>query len=382
VSDSSSGDKSEKPSQQKLRKAREEGQIVRSRDLATAIGIIVSLKLVVFLVPQYLDDFRTLFSQGFALYGSEGAIDNVWSQTFTMTMLLIVKMMVPLLVVPLSAIIGSMIPGGWSVTTKHWMPRMDRLSPAKNLGRIVTPKHLSDTAVSVLKACTILAVLWHVGRSTAAEHVALQAMTLDRAIAAGAGLLLDGVMAMVVVFIIFAVIDVPVQAFFFQRGQRMTKQEVKEEHKSNEGRPEVKSRIRQLQRQMAQRGVRKSVPTADVIIVNPEHFSVALKYDDRRAEAPYVVAKGIDEMAFYIRRIAAEHNIETVALPPLARAIYHTSQVNQQIPMPLYHAVAQVLTYVLQLKAFRTGQRVREPLLPTDLAVPEHLSDPSEVNPA
>ena len=382
MSDSSSGDKSEKPSQQKLRKAREEGQIVRSRDLATAIGIIVSLKLVVFLVPQYLDDFRTLFSQGFALYGSEGAIDNVWSQTFTMTMLLIVKMMVPLLVVPLSAIIGSMIPGGWSVTTKHWMPRMDRLSPAKNLGRIVTPKHLSDTAVSVLKACTILAVLWHVGRSTAAEHVALQAMTLDRAIAAGAGLLLDGVMAMVVVFIIFAVIDVPVQAFFFQRGQRMTKQEVKEEHKSNEGRPEVKSRIRQLQRQMAQRGVRKSVPTADVIIVNPEHFSVALKYDDRRAEAPYVVAKGIDEMAFYIRRIAAEHNIETVALPPLARAIYHTSQVNQQIPMPLYHAVAQVLTYVLQLKAFRTGQRVREPLLPTDLAVPEHLSDPSEVNPA
>lgn len=382
MSDSSSGDKSEKPSQQKLRKAREEGQIVRSRDLATAIGIIVSLRLVVFLVPQYLDDFRALFSQGFALYGSEGAIDNVWSQTFTMTMLLIVKMMVPLLVVPLSAIIGSMIPGGWSVTTKHWMPRMDRLSPAKNLGRIVTPKHLSDTAVSVLKACTILAVLWHVGRSTAAEHVALQAMTLDRAIAAGAGLLLDGVMAMVVVFIIFAVIDVPVQAFFFQRGQRMTKQEVKEEHKSNEGRPEVKSRIRQLQRQMAQRGVRKSVPTADVIIVNPEHFSVALKYDDRRAEAPYVVAKGIDEMAFYIRRIAAEHNIETVALPPLARAIYHTSQVNQQIPMPLYHAVAQVLTYVLQLKAFRTGQRVREPSLPTDLAVPQHLSDPSEGTPA
>lgn len=382
MSDSSSGDKSEKPSQQKLRKAREEGQIVRSRDLATAVGIIVSLKLVVFLVPQYLDDFRALFSQGFALYGSEGAIDNVWSQTFTMTMMLIVKMMVPLLVVPLAAIIGSMIPGGWSVTTKHWMPRMDRLSPAKNLGRIVTPKHLSDTAVSVLKACTILAVLWHVGRSTAAEHVALQAMTVDRAIAAGANLLLDGVMAMVVVFIIFAVIDVPVQAFFFQRGQRMTKQEVKEEHKSNEGRPEVKSRIRQLQRQMAQRSVRKSVPTADVIIVNPEHFSVALKYDDRRAEAPYVVAKGIDEMAFYIRRIAAEHHIETVALPPLARAIYHTSQVNQQIPMPLYHAVAQVLTYVLQLKAFRSGQRVREPLLPTDLAVPEHLSDPSEVNPA
>lgn len=382
MSDSSSGDKSEKPSQQKLRKAREEGQTVRSRDLATAIGIVVSLKLVVFLVPGYLDDFRVLFSQGFALYGSEGAIDNVWSQTFSVTMLLIGKMILPLAVVPVAAIIGSLVPGGWVVSTKNMMPRLDRLSPAKNLGRIVTPKHFSDVAVSLLKAATLIAVLWHVCKAAAPDHVALQAMPLDRALLAGAGLMLDGVMAMVVVFIVFAVIDVPVQAFFFQRGQRMTKQEVKEEHKSNEGRPEVKSRIRQLQRQMSQRSVRKSVPTADVVIVNPEHYSVALKYDDNRAEAPYVVAKGIDEMAFYIRRVAAEHNIETVALPPLARAIYRTSQVNQQIPMPLYQAVAQVLTYVLQLKAFRSGQRAREPLLPTDLPVPEHLSDPSEATPA
>jgi flagellar biosynthesis protein FlhB len=175
--------------------------------------------------------------------------------------------------------------------------------------------------------------------------------------------------------VLFALIDVPAQAFFFMRNLRMTKHEVKEEHKSNEGRPEVKQRIRQLQRQMARRGVRKAVPGADVVVVNPEHYAVALKYDENRAEAPFVVAKGVDEMALYIRAIAAEHGIETVELPPLARAIYNTSQVNQQIPMPLYRAVAQVLTYVLQLQAFRRGQRKGEPLLPNDLAIPKHLSE-------
>ena len=377
MSEASSGDKSEKPSAQKLKKAREQGQTVRSRDLATAIGIVVSLKVVVFLVPGYLDDFRTLFAQGFALYGSEGAIGNVWSQTFSVTMGLLVKMVLPLLIVPLAAVIGGLVPGGWAISTSHWMPRLDRLSPAKNLGRLVTRKHASDVALSLLKAAALGLVLWHVAQATVADHVRLQTMPLDRALLAGADLMLDGVMAMCLVFILFAAIDVPMQAFFFARGQRMTKQEVKEEHKSNEGRPEVKSRIRQLQRQMAQRSVRKAVPTADVVIVNPEHYSVALKYDERRAEAPYVVAKGVDEMALYIRRVAADHGIETLALPPLARAIYRTSQVNQQIPMPLYQAVAQVLTYVLQLKAFRSGQRRRQPALPTDLPVPEHLSESS-----
>jgi flagellar biosynthetic protein FlhB len=119
----------------------------------------------------------------------------------------------------------------------------------------------------------------------------------------GSALMFDGLMALVAVFVIFAIIDVPLQAFFFARSQRMSKQEVKEEHKSSEGRPEVRQRIRQLQQQLAQRSVRKTVPTADVVIVNPEHYAVALKYDSGRAEAPFVVAKGVDEMALYIRKV-------------------------------------------------------------------------------
>jgi flagellar biosynthetic protein FlhB len=188
-------------------------------------------------------------------------------------------------------------------------------------------------------------------------------------------MMFDGLMAMVVVFVLFAVVDVPVQAFLFAKNQRMSKQDVKEEHKSSEGRPEVRQRIRQLQHQLARRSVRKTVPTADVVIVNPEHYAVALKYDTKRAEAPFVVAKGVDEMALYIRQLAREHGIETLALPPLARAIYNTSQVQQQIPAALYQAVSQVLNYVLQLNAFRAGRRQAPPRFPNEVAVPPHLSE-------
>lgn len=373
--ESGSGDKSEKPSQQKLRKTREKGQVVRSRDLATAVGILVSLKLIVLMMPSLLDDFRDLFALGFVPLDGDGALDNAWSARFAAASTLLLKMLLPLCAVPLAILVASMLPGGWVLNVEHWQPKLERLSPIKNLGRLVSPKHLFEVATSMLKATALCCVLWYVCSRGVSDFLMLQSLPLDRALVTGASLMLDSIMALCAVFVVFALVDVPAQAFFFLRNLRMTKQEVKEEHKSSEGRPEVKQRIRQLQRQMARRGVRKAVPGADVVIVNPEHYAVALKYDERRAQAPFVIAKGVDEMALYIRAIAAEHSVETVELPPLARAIYNTSQVNQQIPLPLYRAVAQVLTYVLQLKAFRRGQRRGEPRLPTDLVIPKHLSE-------
>jgi flagellar biosynthetic protein FlhB len=202
-------------------------------------------------------------------------------------------------------------------------------------------------------------------------------MPLHDGLMKGAAMMFDGLMSLVAVFLLFAMIDVPLQAFLFAKGQRMSKQEQKEEYKSSEGKPEVKARIRQLQNQMARRNVNKTVPTADVVIVNPEHYAVALKYDANRAEAPYVVAKGIDEMALYIRQVAAKNKIQTVSLPPLARAIYNTSQVQQQIPAVLYQAVSQVLNYVLQLNAFNDGRRPAPPRFPNEVVVPAHLSEVS-----
>jgi flagellar biosynthetic protein FlhB len=371
------GDKTEKASQQKLKKARQEGQVVRSRDLATAIGVVASLKLLAFLLPGYLESFRALFRLVFVPLGEAGAMENALSVVFASSVALLVKMVLPLLAVPFAVVLGALVPGGWSVSASHWAPKFDRLSPMKNLGQLFSQKHAVGVATALAKATVLALVLVHVSRSGVAAWVDLQRLPLPDALVRGAAMMFDGLFAMCAVFLLFAVIDVPLQAFLFAQGQRMSKQEQKEEHKGNEGRPEVRQRIRQLQNQLARRSVRKTVPTADVVIVNPEHYAVALKYDSKRAEAPFVVAKGVDEMALYIRRLAAEHKVETLALPPLARAIYNTSQVQQQIPAQLYQAVSQVLNYVLQLNAFRDGRRQAPPRFPNEVAVPPHLSEVS-----
>lgn len=374
MAEQSNDDKTEKPSTQKLRKAREQGQTVRSRDVATAVGILISLKLIILLMPTYLEDFRLLFWQSFPPLDGEGTSDNAWSVVFTSSMLLLLKMILPLFAVPLAVVLSSLVPGGWVMSSTHLAPNLDRLNPITNLQRMFTAKHATGVLMPILKAAVLGAVLVHVCRSTVADYVRLQGLTLSQALSHGANMMIDGIMALCMVFVAFALIDLPLQTFLFLRGQRMSKRDLKDEHKTTEGRPEVRQRIRQLQHQLARRNVRKTVPTADIVVVNPEHYAVALKYDEKRAEAPFLVAKGLDEMALYIRTIAAEHGIEVISLPPLARAIYNTSQVNQQIPASLYKAVAQVLNYVLQLKAFQSGQRTAQPLLPSDLTVPSHLT--------
>jgi flagellar biosynthetic protein FlhB len=371
------GDKTEKASSQKLKKAREQGQVVRSKDLATAVGILASLKLLVFLMPDYLEDFRALFRMVFVPLGETGAMENTLSIVFGSAAMLLVKMILPLFTVTLAVVISSLVPGGWVISTASLVPDFGRFSPAKNLGQLASGKHWSTFATSVAKAAVLAMVLWHVVNAGAMSWIDLQRMPLSDAMLRGVSQLFDGLMALVSVFLIFALIDVPLQSFLFSRSQRMSKQEVKEEYKSTEGKPEVRQRIRQIQQQLARRNVNKTVPTADVVIVNPEHYAVALKYDTSRAEAPFVVAKGIDEMALYIKTIAAKHKIETVTLPPLARAIYNTSQVQQQIPAQLYQAVSQVLNYVLQLNAFRDGRRLAPPRFPNEVVVPSHLSEVS-----
>jgi flagellar biosynthetic protein FlhB len=376
MADADSGDRTEKASAQKLRQARRDGQAPRSRELAMALGVLVALKLLVALLPGLLQDFRALFVLVLAPLDGDGTLDNAWSAIFPAAVGLLVKMLLPLAVLPAAAIAVSLVPGGLVVSAKPLAPDLSRLNPIANLARMVSPQRLTETALSLAKAAVLIAVLVHVVRSGAAGFVHLQDLPLPTALTNGAGMMLDGVMAMVAVLLLFGLVDLPAQVFFFLRRQRMSKRDLKDEHKSNEGSPQVRQRIRQLQRQMARRSIRKAVPTADVVVVNPEHYAVALKYYEDRAQAPYVVAKGIDEMALYIRELAAEHAVEVLELPPLARAIYNTSQVQQQIPMALYRAVAQVLTYVLQLKAFRSGQRRAQPSMPTDIAIPARLSEP------
>ena len=369
------GDKTEKASAKKLAQAREQGQLVRSKDLATAVGILASLKLFVMLLPGYLESFRTLFRMVFVPLGGAGDVENALSVVWSAAAILLIKMLLPLFGVTLAVVLASLVPGGLMFSTEVLKPNFGRFSPVSNLGQLASGKHWTSIATSIAKAALLAIVLVHVVRSGLSAWVGLQRMPLSDALLQGASQMFDALMALISIFLVFALVDVPLQSFMFARGQRMSKQEVKEEFKSSEGKPEVKQRIRQLQHQLARRNVNKTVPGADVVIVNPEHYAVALKYDTSRAEAPFVVAKGIDEMALYIRAVASKHNIETIALPPLARAIYNTSQVQQQIPAALYQAVSQVLNYVLQLNAFRAGRRQAPPRFPNEVAVPAHLSE-------
>lgn len=375
MADDTGGDKTEKASAKKLAQAREQGQVVRSKDLATAVGILASLKLFVFLLPGYLESFRTLFRMVFVPLGGAGDMQNALSVVWSAAALLLVKMLLPLFGVTLAVVLASLVPGGLMFSTEVLTPNFGRFSPISNLGQLASSKHWTSIGTSIAKAVLLAVVLVHVVRSSLSAWVDLQRLPLSDALLQGASQMFDGLMALTSIFLVFALVDVPLQSFIFARGQRMSKQEVKEEFKSSEGKPEVKQRIRQLQHQLARRNVNKTVPTADVVIVNPEHYAVALKYDTSRAEAPFVVAKGIDEMALYIRAVASAHKIETIALPPLARAIYNTSQVQQQIPAALYQAVSQVLNYVLQLNAFRAGRRQAPPRFPNEVAVPAHLSE-------
>lgn len=370
MADSPQDDKSEKASAQKLRKSREKGQVARSRDWTTAVGIFLCLQLTVFLIPGYLEDFRVLFARSFLPMDQAGDLENGNSTLFATSMVLLFKMVLPLLAVPLFVSIASLLPGGWVMSATLLKPRFDKLNPMSYFKRMFGQRHLIETVASMLKATVLIATLWWITRGNITDFLALQSQPLPDALKGAANLMLGGVMALCAVFVIFAVIDLPIQTFVFMREQRMTKREVKEEHQNNEGRPEVRQRIRQIQQKMSRGAIRKAVPTADVVIVNPEHYAVAVKYDEKRANAPFVIAKGVDEMALYIKAVAIEHHVEVVPLPPLARAIYNTSQVNQQIPAALYEAVASVLAYVLQIQAFRKGRRTALPSLPSDLSLP------------
>ncbi|GGY04539.1 flagellar biosynthesis protein FlhB [Paludibacterium paludis] len=376
MADAGSEQKTEKATPQRLRKAREKGQVARSKEVAAAVGLLVSLKLLALMAPGLLNDFRSLLMLSMPTLDADGALENAWSVLFTGTLVLLAKMVLPLLVIPAAIVVASMLPGGWLFSPQQWQPDLSRINPLSGFARLFSAQRLTDVVKSIAKALLLGTVLFWLSRRHLADFMRLQSLSTPDAVSRGALLVYDLCFAYAMVFVLFAVIDVPLQAFFFQRSLRMSRQEIREEMKNTEGKPEIRSRIRQLQRQIAQRGLTRTVPTANVILTNPTHYAVALRYDESLAEAPYIVAKGTDETAQAIRAIAARHQIEVLEVPALARAVYHTTRVNQQIPAALYKAVAYVLSYVLQLKAFRDGRRDSAPVFPTDLAVPRDLSEP------
>ena len=368
----SSQEKTEEASEQKLKKSRDDGQVTRSKDVATMVSLLATLFVLKLSVGYFMEGMQKSFSFSYInFHRSQIGVDDL-RLILQHNLLLFISVLLPLLLTPVLVIALSLVPGGWVFSSKNFAPKFSKLNPITGLGRMVGAQNWTELLKSLLKITALLSIaVWQLYYA-APQLIALQRTNIANAIGSAFSLTFDLAFSLLLVFVLFSFIDIPLQRFFFMKKMRMTKQERKEEHKNQEGRPEVKARIKQLQRQLAHRQISRVIKDADVVIVNPTHYAVALKYNPKKAETPYVIARGVDETALYIRKLAQANGLEVVELPPLARAIYFSTQVNQQIPPPLYTAVAHVLTYILQLKAWKQGRRAK-PKLAGDIHIPEEL---------
>ncbi|MBM7059157.1 flagellar type III secretion system protein FlhB [Pseudomonas sp. UL073] len=365
-------EKTEEASQHKLKKSRDQGQVARSRDLATAVSLLVSLLVLKYSAGHFLQGLGESFRLAFIDFRhSEIGLDDL-ELILSHNLLVFVVLLAPLLITQLLVVVFSLVPGGWVFASENFAFKLSKLNPISGLARIVSAQNWTDLAKSLLKILVLFGIAWYLLVDTAPQLFALARTDIRSAISSAMQLMFDTTLSLLLVFVVFAFIDIPLQRFFFLKKLRMTKQERREEHKNQEGRPEVKARIKQVQRQLMQRQISRVIKKADVVIVNPTHFAVALKYDPKKAQAPFVIAKGVDETALFIRKMAQSRELDVLELPPLARAIYFSTQVNQQIPAPLYTAVAHVLTYILQLRAYRQGRRGK-PELTKNLPIPDSL---------
>jgi len=360
-------------SDKKIRKARSEGQVARSRDLGHLLAVGGGGALLLVALPRLGDwsarllasglrfDLQAL-SQADAMKRHLGALTWAW-----MAVLLPIGAAGALL-----ALAAAVASGGWNFTFGPLAPNFGKLNPLAGITRMVSGQHLGDLA----KACTLALVLGVVGGFWLWLHLGqfhdALAMPLPAALAHTGSALRDGLVLLVVVLAVSAAIDLPLQRRMLANRLKMSHQEVRQEQKEAEGNVEMKGRIKSRMREMARKRMLAAVPKADLVVMNPTHYAVALQYDEGRMGAPRVVAKGADLLALKIRDLAREHQVPVLQAAPLARALYTHTEVDHEIPARLFAAVAQVLAYVYQLRAAMAGQGAMPHDLPP-IVVPADL---------
>jgi flagellar biosynthetic protein FlhB len=332
--------------------ARRRGQVARSRELNIA-AVLLSASLVFLAARPYFaatleDIMRRGLSFERAALDDPGTMVSAFGQAGLDALLAAAPLLVVLTV---AAIGGAVAIGGWIFNAEPILPQWGRIDPVQGFKRIFSARGLMEVVKALAKALLIGGMAFGY-MSWARNGVAnLGLAPLPAALADTGTLLAMTLLISSAGMLVIGMIDAPFQVWQHNRQLRMSRQEIREELKETEGRPEIKSRIRSLQQQLANRRMLKDVPKADVVVTNPTHFAIALRYDDRRSRAPIVVAKGVDLMAARIRDIAKENRVALFEAPLLARALYWTTNIGQEIPSQLYLAVAQVLTYVYRLKA-------------------------------
>ncbi|WP_166265181.1 flagellar biosynthesis protein FlhB [Marinobacter caseinilyticus] len=354
--DDNSQEKTEEATPRRLEKSREEGQTARSKELATMsvllagaggllmFGASLGEALADIMRENFTLDRATLFdTRTMSLHLLDSAVEAASALSPIMLVLFV------------AAFIGPIGIGGLLFSGKAIAPKLNRMDPLKGLKRMFSMRSLMELVKAVAKVALVMIIALLILDIRTEDLLNISEEPAIPAMAHVLWTLGWSFFLLACATIVIAIIDVPFQIFDHQKKLRMTKQEVKDEFKDSEGKPEVKGRIRQLQREMAQRRMMQDVPGADVVITNPSHYAVALKYNQASMAAPIVVAKGVDETAFKIMEIAREHKVDILRTPPLTRAVYHNTDIGGEIPDGLYMAIAQVLAYLFQLRQFRRG---------------------------
>ena len=345
-------EKSEEPSGKRLQDARSKGQVPRSKELSTMAMMLAGAASMLLIGEQIIGMLTDIMRWGFQPERDHLFQDEMMVQRLKDALLWAVGGMglfFALMVVV--AIISNIALSGWVWATQSMGFKFNKLNPISGLKRIFGVNGLMELVKSILKFLLIMSIavawLW----SIRPQILGLGREPMEQALAHTADLLFWSFLLYSVSLILLVVLDVPYQLWNHKRQLKMTKQEVKDERKNTDGNPEIKGRIRRLQMEAAIRRMMQAVPEADVVVTNPTHYAVALKYDPEKMRAPLLVAKGADLVAARIRAEAEEHNVPILQAPPLARAIYYSTELDREIPAGLYMAVAQILAYVFQLKS-------------------------------
>ena len=375
MAESESGqDKTEDPTEKRKKDSREKGEIARSKELNTVATMLAGAGALLIYGGGLALDLMELMKHNFTL-PREVILDQKSMSTYLMSsglsaLLAIQPIMITLV---LAALIGPISLGGWLFAAGSLAPKFSRMNPLAGLKRMFSIKAVVELLKAFAKFLIVLIVALTVLSSDIDDLMRIAHEPLDMAIIHCLQVVGWSTLWMSCGLIIIAAVDVPVQLWESHKKLLMTKQEVRDEHKDAEGKPEVKQRIRQLQREVSQRRMMAAIPDADVVITNPTHYAVALKYDADKGGAPVLLAKGSDFLALKIREIAVANEVMLLESPALARSIYYSTELEQEIPGGLYLAVAQVLAYVYQIRQYKAGKGKRPDPLKDDLPIPPDL---------
>ncbi|WP_299180435.1 flagellar biosynthesis protein FlhB [uncultured Neptuniibacter sp.] len=377
MAEESGQEKTEDPTPKRIREAREKGDVPRSKELTTTLVLMAAVFSVIIFGSQLANSLLGMMESNFILDRQAIFDTNKIFSHFGLSALEALKGLAGVFgTLVLAALIGPIALGGWNFSGKSIAPKGSRIDPLAGIKRMFSLKSLVELFKAIAKFALVggfaILILWTIR----GDILALATFEARPAIDAALDIIIWVFMALSAVLILVAIVDVPYQLYDYTKKMKMTLQEVKDEMKNTEGKPEVKGRIRQLQREIAQRQMMKDVPEADVVITNPTHYAVALKYDAENRGAPVLVAKGADFVAFKIREIAEEHDVPILSAPPLARALYNFTEIDEEVPAGLYMAVAQVLAYVFQLKRHKQQAAEKPSDIQVDqLPIPEEYQD-------